>query len=201
MSSKVKGYVGLFLFVAVLCGLFRACTSSFHDHEWQDATCTTAKTCIVCGNTDGDPLGHQWTDATCTAPKTCSVCGETQGNPGNHNWIKAACEAPKTCSLCGAQEGDPLGHHYYSTTWHTSLRPTCQTEGERANTCSRCDAPVAESIPVIDCSAGSWEVVEDATTSTFITKARYRIFLPGLSGAASLPCTLFPCQTRRSEFH
>ncbi|MBR4462461.1 MAG: Ig-like domain-containing protein, partial [Erysipelotrichaceae bacterium] len=30
------------------------------DHEWTDATCTEAKTCSKCGETEGDPLGHDW---------------------------------------------------------------------------------------------------------------------------------------------
>lgn len=173
MSDKAKGYVGLFLLVAVLCGLFRACASSFHTHEWQEATCTAAKTCTVCRDTDGDPLGHQWSSATCSAPKTCSVCGETSGRPLSHKWEPATCETPKTCSVCGAHDGDALGHRYYSMTWHTSLRPTCQAEGERSNTCARCDTPVTESVPVIDCVGGDWEIVEDVTTDTLVTKARY----------------------------
>lgn len=30
------------------------------EHEWQDATCETPKTCSTCGKTEGDPLGHDW---------------------------------------------------------------------------------------------------------------------------------------------
>lgn len=170
-ASKLFRYV---LYFILFCVLLRACGAiTLHDHEWQEATCTTAKTCSVCGDTEGDPLGHHWTEATCIAPKTCSVCGETVGVPSKHDWIKATCEVPKTCSVCGAQDGEALGHHYYSSTWYTTLRPTCQTEGERTNTCSRCGAPVTESIPVINCTPGSWQVVEDVTTSTLVTKAQY----------------------------
>ena len=34
------------------------------EHEWEDATCTQAKTCTLCGETEGEPLGHiegSWT--------------------------------------------------------------------------------------------------------------------------------------------
>ena len=48
-------------------------------HTWVDATCETAKTCSVCGETEGDALGHSWADANYQAPKTCSVCGTTEG--------------------------------------------------------------------------------------------------------------------------
>ena len=43
------------------------------DHEWTEATCTTPKTCSICGVTEGEALGHDWKDATCTEPKTCGV--------------------------------------------------------------------------------------------------------------------------------
>ena len=57
------------------------------NHNWQDATCTTAKTCSVCGATEGESLGHNTDgvidhkDATCTEPGVvggtyCTRCGE-----------------------------------------------------------------------------------------------------------------------------
>lgn len=50
-------------------------------HVWQDATCTEAAVCTLCGETDGEALGHTWRDATRTEPKTCETCGETEGEP------------------------------------------------------------------------------------------------------------------------
>lgn len=49
-------------------------------HDWIDATCTTAKTCSICGQTEGEPLGHTWVEATKYAPKTCSICNYAEGN-------------------------------------------------------------------------------------------------------------------------
>lgn len=47
----------------------------------------TAKTCFVCGETEGEALGHSWQKATCQTPKTCSVCGMSpyirRGKQGN----------------------------------------------------------------------------------------------------------------------
>ena len=161
------------LYFFLLCVLFCSCT--VHEHEWQDATCTTAKTCSICDHTDGDPLGHVWTDSTCTVPKTCSICGETNGNPSKHDWVKATCEVPKTCSVCGVQDGDPLGHSFNPATWSTTVRPTCQSGGERSNTCLRvsCGATVTRPVSAIDCIPGNWQTVEDASTSTLLIKARY----------------------------
>ena len=51
---------------------------------------------------------HEWINATCTTPKTCSVCKETFGEPIGHLWLKATDEEPMTCLYCGKTEGEPL---------------------------------------------------------------------------------------------
>ena len=79
-------------------------------HTWADATCTTPKTCSICGTTEGEALGHDWVDADCDTAKTCSVCGETEGEALGHTWIDATCQTLKTCSVCNATEGE-LGSH------------------------------------------------------------------------------------------
>lgn len=79
-------------------------------HTWEEATCTKAKTCSVCGLTEGSPLGHDWKEATCTEPKTCKVCGEKEGSSKGHKWEKATCTKPKHCTVCGATEGVAEGH-------------------------------------------------------------------------------------------
>lgn len=60
----------------------------YAEHDWTAANCTTAKTCSICGKTDGSALGHDWADATCTAPKTCkrTGCTATDGSPLDHDW-------------------------------------------------------------------------------------------------------------------
>lgn len=60
----------------------------YAEHNWTAANCTTAKTCSICGKTEGSALGHDWADATCTAPKTCkrTGCTATDGSPLNHDW-------------------------------------------------------------------------------------------------------------------
>lgn len=56
------------------------------DHSWEEATCTTPKTCTDCGETEGEPAGHtpgQWVVSavdteklTMTRDLICDVCGE-----------------------------------------------------------------------------------------------------------------------------
>ena len=72
------------------------CTAT--GHTWAPATCTTPKTCSVCGATEGTALGHNWSTATCTTPKTCSVCGQTEGSANGHNYQNGV------CSVCGVEK-------------------------------------------------------------------------------------------------
>lgn len=60
----------------------------YAEHNWTAANCTTAKTCSICGKTEGSALGHDWADATCTTPKTCkrTGCTATDGSPLGHEW-------------------------------------------------------------------------------------------------------------------
>ena len=56
------------------------------DHQWQEASCTTPKTCAQCGETEGEAAGHKpgelvvsavdATTLTMTQDLPCSVCGE-----------------------------------------------------------------------------------------------------------------------------
>ena len=101
-------------------------------HQWQEATCTTARHCTKCDAMEAEPLGHDWQEATCTAPKTCSRCGLTEGAALGHNWLDATCTSAKTCSNCAITEGQPLEHIWagkatlYSAPWCA----LCGTEGE-----------------------------------------------------------------------
>ena len=92
-------------------------------HVWQAATCTKAKTCTLCGATEGAPLAHNWQNATCSAPETCTVCGKTKGTPLEHVFATYIITDP-TCTQPGSKTSEctlckttvtidtylPLGH-------------------------------------------------------------------------------------------
>jgi DNA-directed RNA polymerase subunit RPC12/RpoP len=105
------------------------------EHEWLDATCTTPKTCSLCGKTEGEALGHieeiiEGKAADCT-------------NTGLTNGVR--------CTRCGEilveQQVIPaLGHNYVSEV----IKPaTCAEEGLRKYTCTRCGDTYEEVIPVL----------------------------------------------------
>ena len=83
------------------------------EHVWVDANCTTAKTCSLCGETEGEALGHSYGEGEQTAAPdctnagemkyTCSACGDVKTETVNalgHNYVDGA------CSVCG--EAQPL---------------------------------------------------------------------------------------------
>ena len=72
--------------ITLLLAMAVSMTACGCQHEWQDAGCTTPKTCILCGATEGEAAGHQQglqtvadvdpahLSMTCETP--CAVCGE-----------------------------------------------------------------------------------------------------------------------------
>ena len=76
------------------------------DHSWKDATCTAAKTCKVCGATEGNALGHKFDKIECSGKWgkhsiKCSVCGE-------YNVKDEACfdthPADGKCDVCDCEK-------------------------------------------------------------------------------------------------
>lgn len=100
MGKKIRLSL-LLLTVALLSG---CCMK----HEWKEASCTEPKTCVKCGETEGEALGHTWVEATCEEPKHCSVCGLTEGEALGHKFTEVNYQQPATCTVCGKTEGEPL---------------------------------------------------------------------------------------------
>ncbi|MEG0900192.1 MAG: hypothetical protein RSD67_07310 [Oscillospiraceae bacterium] len=101
----MKKIISILLSVVFATTLFAGCG---HTHVWQDATCTSPKTCTECKETEGEVLAHTWKDATCTAPKTCTICGTTEGVALAHTLTQANYQNPAICTVCNASYGKPL---------------------------------------------------------------------------------------------
>ena len=102
-------------------------------HDWEEATCSSPKTCKNCGKTFGRPLyRHDWAKATCKDPMTCKDCGKTFGRPLHHSWKKATCESPKTCRHCGKTVGRALKHDWAEATCKSPK--TCKDCGKTVGT-------------------------------------------------------------------
>lgn len=175
------------MMTALVIALAFCLTACGCKHEWQEATCTTPKTCKLCQATEGEVKAHQWQDATCVAPKTCKDCGATEGDVGDHVWEEATCTTAKTCAACKKTEGEALGHTWADATcteaktctvcsekegealghtagrWTVEKKATCSEVGSESSVCSVCNETVSKEIPMVEHTPGDWKVKEKAT--------------------------------------
>ena len=151
-----KLLLGLWLMGVML--LFTSCQCR---HEWQEATCTKAKTCKLCGEEEGAALGHDWQEATCERPKICKRCSMTGGGRKEHDWQEATCTEPKTCKVCAATEGRPSAHTVEE--WKLVSASTCEVKGIEEGICSVCQQTVTRELEVAAHTEGDWEVTKEAT--------------------------------------
>lgn len=113
-------------------------------HHWHE--CTAEGCTLTAGTANSEKDGyeeHNWTAANCTTAKTCSICGKTEGSALGHDWADATCTAPKTCKRtgCTATDGSPLGHDWDTTVWmigddqhwHKCNRTGCAVIKDAAN--------------------------------------------------------------------
>ena len=99
------------------CNLEWTETVAATGHSWADATCTVARTCSVCGKTDGDPLGHN--DTTVVTAPTCTNEGYTTSTCSRCNRVEVT---DKVAAL-----GHTAGEEYELEGSRTNA--TCTTPG------------------------------------------------------------------------
>ena len=154
-------------------------------HEWSGtATCTSGRTCTVCGGSS-EPLGHDWGTWTQNSDEKTHtrICKRDTSHTETENCIggTATCTQRATCTVCGAEYGDALGHDF-TTSWthddnehwkqcsrcdkkddvgpHTwdngtiTTAPTCTKAGKKTYSCTKCDATKIEPIPA---TGHSWK--------------------------------------------
>ena len=143
------------ILVTILAFCLTACGC---EHEWKEATCTTPRTCTLCGKTEGEVTEHQWQDATCLDPMTCKDCGATEGDVADHTWEIATCTTPKTCKICKETSGKEWGHDYEDTILYDYV----SAEALTIQTCSRCKDNNATSAPLSTLHDGEYFLMSPA---------------------------------------
>ena len=94
------------IFLLLLCCLLLGGCS--HRHQWQEADCTTPRTCTVCQATEGEALGHDGTEADCTSSSVCKRCGCTLEQAPGHDFTEANYQDAPVCRRCGLVQGQAL---------------------------------------------------------------------------------------------
>lgn len=164
------------------CGYKVIPYSPYEDHSGgtETPTCTTGKTCALCGAEYGI-LGHEWgewssagngthirscTRSNCDAVDTASCTGGT-----------ATCSTKAVCEVCGGKYGEKdLNNH--DLVQHEAKAPTCTEIGWNAyETCSRCDHTTYTELPALNhdleqraakaptCTETGWDAYEGCTRS------------------------------------
>lgn len=155
------------------CGEPETSTIDALGHDWNEATCSTPKTCKNCSATEGVSLGHtpNADDGDCTTAIACSVCGEvTTAANVSHTGGTATCEHKAECSVCGKEYGELAEHHgeiiwvkhldshylLYSCCYLRASEPTEHTIIDGA--CTECGFNPTISIGSVEVSPGDTQV-------------------------------------------
>lgn len=88
---------------------------------------------------------EEYNEATCTTPRTCKICGKTEGEPLGHDWKEATCTEAKRCVRCQVTEGEALGHDWDK--WIVTKKPTTTEGGQEERSCTRCKVTESREIP------------------------------------------------------
>ena len=138
------------------CGYKVIPYSPYEEHSGgtETPTCTTGKTCALCGAEYGI-LGHDWgawtpiyDGTTYTHARSCKNCPEV--DTANCTGGTATCSAKAVCEVCGGKYGErnPNNHDLVH---HDAQAPTCTEKGWNAyETCSRCDYTTYTELPALN---------------------------------------------------
>ena len=149
-------------------------------------------TCARCNDSYKETikaLGHNWNEWSVIIPASCSAEGlkirvckndvshieretieKLPHTPVTLEAVPATCTEPgltegSKCSVCGEilvarQEVKALGHNYVET---ITKAATCEEDGEKTFTCSRCNDSYKETIKALGHDWGSWNIMVDST--------------------------------------
>ena len=135
------------------CGYYRTPYHPYEGHSGgtETPTCTTGKTCALCGAEYGI-LGHDWgawtpiyDGTTYTHARSCKNCPEV--DTANCTGGTATCSAKAVCEVCGGKYGErnPNNHDLVH---HDAKAATCTEKGWKAyDTCSRCNYTTYVELP------------------------------------------------------
>ena len=105
-------------------------------HDWIDATCTEAKTCDRCGETEGTALGHDWEGEWSSNADNhwhaCTRCDAKDGEGAHNPGAPATETTPQTCIDCGYVIAPATGHVCADHLTKVEAKPaTCTNPGNK----------------------------------------------------------------------
>ena len=183
------------IYQCTYCGKSFVTAHPYEEHSGgtETPTCTTGKTCALCGAKYGI-LGHDWDawrpndDGTHTRSCKRSNCNEAETKSCTGG--TATCSTKAVCVACGGEYGekDPNNH---ALVHHEAQAPTCTGIGWDAyNTCSRCNYTTTyQELPALNhdleqhdakaptCTGIGWDAYETCSRCNHTTRTE----LPALN--------------------
>ena len=182
------------IYQCTYCGKSFVTAHPYEEHSGgtETPTCTTGKTCALCGAKYGI-LGHDWDawrpndDGTHTRSCKRSNCNEAETKSCTGG--TATCSTKAVCVACGGEYGekDPNNH---ALVHHEAQAPTCKEIGWDAyETCSRCNHTTRTELPALNhdleqhdakaptCTEIGWDAYETCSRCDHTTYAE----LPALN--------------------
>lgn len=174
------------------CGYKLIPYSPYEDHSGgtETPTCTTGKTCALCGAKYGilDHAWGEWSSAgNGTHIRNCKNCYKV--DTASCTGGTATCTAKAVCEACGGEYGekDPNNH---ALVHPDAKAPTCTEPGWDAyETCSRCDYTTRKELPALNhdleqhaakaptCTEIGWDAYETCSRCDHTTRTE----LPALN--------------------
>ena len=154
-------------------------------HQWSGtATCTSGKTCTVCGGSS-EPLGHDWSTWTQNSDEKTHtrICKRDTSHTETENCHggTATCTAKAVCTVCGGEYGEMAAHSFTAEKAETQYLKSAATCTEKAvyyKSCAVCglssegtaDEATFFSGNALDHDWGAWTQNSDEETHTRICK-------------------------------
>lgn len=147
-------------------------------HQWSGtATCTSGKTCTVCGGSS-EPLGHDWSTWTQNSDEKTHtrICKRDTSHTETENCHggTATCTAKAVCTVCGGEYGEMAAHSFTAEKAEAQYLKSAATCTEKAvyyKSCAVCglssegtaDEATFFSGNALDHNWGDWTSNEDGT--------------------------------------
>ena len=141
------------LYQCTYCGKSFVTAHPYEEHSGgtETPTCTTGKTCALCGAKYGI-LGHDWgawtPNGNGTHTRSCMRCPEVE--PASCTGGTATCSAKAVCVACGGEYGEKdLNNHALEQ--HAAKAPTCTDIGWDAyEACKNCNYTTRTELPALN---------------------------------------------------
>ena len=147
-------------------------------HTWSGtATCTSGRTCTVCGGSS-EPLGHDWSTWTQNSDEKTHtrICKRDTSHTETENCHggTATCTAKAVCTVCGGEYGEMAAHSFTAEKAETQYLKSAATCTEKAvyyKSCAVCglssegtaDEAAFFSGNALDHNWGAWTSNENGT--------------------------------------